>query len=88
MGHVGKNYSGHEHVCGACQQRCPEFLPDNLTPVPICSACWNKMTVVQRMMVLAEMKQAQKLGAIGNLIDEVVRSGELTKAASRRNEGN
>ena len=88
MGHQGPNYSGHDYVCGACQARCPQFMPDNLTPVPICPACWGKLTIVQRMMILAEMKQAQHIGIISLTLTDIVRSGELLEAKSRRHEGN
>lgn len=88
MGHKGPNYSGHDHVCGACQARCPQFMPDNLTTVPICSACWGKLTIVQRMMILAEMKQAQNIGIIGDTLTEILRSGDLLQSRSRKNEGN
>lgn len=90
MGHQGTNHSGHEYVCGSCQKRCAQFVPDNRTAVPVCPECWAKLNVVQRLMVLAAMKQAGEISDLVNVITAAVRSNDLVTGAgrSRKNEGN
>lgn len=88
MGHEGTNHSGFKHVCGACQDRCSYFMPDNVTPVPICSKCWAKLNPVQKMMLIAEFKQARELGTISSVLQEAVRHSDILQARTRSNEGN
>lgn len=87
MGHQGENHSDFDRVCGGCQSRCKPFLPDNITLVPICPKCWGSLNTVQRMMILAEMKQAKELGDIASMIGESIRHSDLL-SGRRFNEGN
>lgn len=77
MGHVGENLSGFDNVCGVCSARCPTFMPDNQTPVPCCKACWDILTVADKLKILAEMRQARELTSICNLLNESVRHASI-----------
>lgn len=88
MGHQGKNLPGFERVCGGCQKRIPVFTPDNVTIVDVCTECWGKLSIGQRLMILQEAKQAKELNIIANILTDYVHSGDALRGKLRRDEGN
>lgn len=88
MGHKGKNLPGFERVCGSCQKRCEILLPDNITPLDVCTECWGKLNVVQRLMILQQAKQVKELNVLTNVVTEYIRSGDALRARRREHEGN
>lgn len=88
MGRKGENLSGHKRICSSCQKPCDPFMPSNTFIVEFCKECFEKLTVAQRLMVVAEWKQAHHLSEIQSLMAEYIRSGDAIQRASRKNEGN
>lgn len=88
MGHEGKNLSGFERVCGACQKRIKPFVPDNITVVDCCGDCWAKLGVAQRLAILQAAKQVHQLSILANTVAEHIRSGDALRGKLRRDEEN
>jgi len=64
------NLTGHVYRCAGCLEKCPPFMPDGCTLVPVCVSCWKQIGLSNRLMVLVYSKNTKAIESLTLMIQE------------------
>jgi hypothetical protein len=82
------NLSGHIYQCAGCLEKCPPFMPDGCTMVPVCQSCWKQIGLSNRLTIITFTRNTKAIEGLTAMIQEYLNHRGIMVGKMRPGEDN
>lgn len=82
------NLTGHVYRCAGCLEKCPPFMPDGCTLVPVCVSCWKQIGLSNRLTIITFTRNSKAIEGLTAMIQEYLGHRGIMVGKHRPGEGN